>query len=366
MKRKLMAAGLVVILLVVLRPDRSKQSAAESEPGTRDERSDDVGQKADAALQSALGRLGTPGEDAQARQILADLEKELFGMPSAEAAEAILRFLQDPDRDEVTGLPFAVAPGGGLASAPSLRVALLDWLGRLDPEGAVEMAEVILSTSRDPDEWAVCLRNKALHDSGTETREFLENKTVELITRPEWRDKPTVGYLEAFDVLVHTRATSAVPLLSDLVAQQEPQARAVAHAAFLTLDRLALVAPAETLGRLADDQDLSRERPKMLAQVMARADLRDPAQLAELESYLLDASRSTAELDAFAAIFPNSNFMISDNLLTRSLVLSGAEMDARDRAALAVMDRWIDEPKFARQQERLAVIRQRLARQLTD
>ena len=72
----------------------------------------------------------------------------------------------------------------------------------------------------------------------TAERDYLRAKTEELITNPEWQQNPSVGYLNAFDVLVHVGATESTPLLSDLI--QRKDRRDLAHAGFLALDRLVL------------------------------------------------------------------------------------------------------------------------------
>lgn len=74
--------------------------------------------------------------------------------------------------------------------------------------------------------------------------------------------------------------------------------------------------PRAALVLLAAHPELMEGREKTRANFFARADLRDPQQKALLESYLLDPRRSAQELQTFAGIFPNANYMISNNLLT--------------------------------------------------
>jgi hypothetical protein len=360
--------GWVVVFLVMLgvavlmvRRDPSDTGRVEGgEPVPSAARQESVAGPVAPVIDDAFRSLGAAKGGDDVRRILARLESDLFAMPPAEASRAMVDFLADNSRNFRTGLSFTLRPDGSLKTAPALRVALLDWLGRIDPAQAAKLAEAVLAESDDPDEWAVCLRNKALGDPGPETRDDLERKAIELVQNPEWRTKPTAGYLEAFDVLVHTRATSAVPLLSELVSDRSEAGRATAHAAFLTLDRLVRLAPEETLGWLAGDAAVAASRPVMLAQLMARADLRDAAQRKVVEDYLLDPARSAAGLDAFAAIFPNSNYPVSDNLLTKAVIPSGAEIDARDRAAREVIEAWRREERFGALGDRLGAIRERL------
>ncbi|HVM47900.1 MAG TPA: hypothetical protein VMU04_07725, partial [Candidatus Acidoferrum sp.] len=60
------------------------------------------------------------------------LRKGLAAAPVPEAVTAIRRFL-DSKADTPTGLGFKLAGKGALASAPTLRTFLLDYLGQADP-----------------------------------------------------------------------------------------------------------------------------------------------------------------------------------------------------------------------------------------
>ncbi|BCX48974.1 hypothetical protein HAHE_28820 [Haloferula helveola] len=311
------------------------------------------------SLRSADGELSS-------RELLSDLKMELLLMPSDEASEAIVSFLKDDSRNVATGLRFGLGLDHQLDSAPTLRVALLDWLGKIDPEKAAELAVSILSTSGDPNEWAICLRNKALGDPSQESLDFVEKKALEMIRRSDWRTKPTISYLESFDVLVHTKSTAAVPVLAEMVSDRGKEGEAVAHAAFLTLDRLVQLAPEKSMKRLMEDLSVAESRPTMLAQVVARADLRDAAQRSCVEAYLLDPERSPAEIEAFAAIFPNANFMVSDNLVSETVIPAGAELEARERAALGVIDGWMAEERFEPVRSSLERIRERLETRVVD
>jgi hypothetical protein len=84
----------------------------------------------------------------------------------------------------------------------------------------------------------------------------------------------------------------------------------------------------------------------MISNLMARADLRDDVQREAVERYLLDPSRSAEELTSFASVFPNANFHVSNNLLTQVDGIDGIELAERDRAALAIVEGWIDDPRF--------------------
>ena len=136
--------------------------------------------------------------------------------------------------------------------------------------------------------------------------------------------------------------------------------RALAHAAFLTLDRLAQSDTAATLNALAAKPELLQGREATRAGYFARADVRDGEQRAVLERYLLNASLPPAELERFAGSFPNANFMVSQNLLTSSTTPDGAAIAARDAATLPVVEQWLADPRFAHLKPALTTIRARL------
>jgi hypothetical protein len=278
------------------------------------------------------------------RAILAKLRGYLLGLPKGVASELIRKFL-DGKRDAGTRLEFAVERNGFLAGAPSLRVFLLDMLAQVDPAGAGEYAKVILGSADSPDEWAVCLRNYARYDGSAQGVAYVEGKLAEMLGNAGWAKEASVGYLEAFDGIVYTHDTELTPTLTALVSGTDN--RAVAHAAYLALDRLAIEDPTPVLRQLVGQPQLMQGHELTRADYVARADVTDATQRGLVESYLLDPNRSQAELNAFASIYPNENYMISNNLLTQTVTPTGAEIAQRDRAALAVVQGWAADARFA-------------------
>ena len=297
---------------------------------------------ADGCLRSALDALNASSTADDARKILADLHAYLTSLPPGLAAAAITGFLADPARDAATHIEFAIGKDGALAGQPSLRVALLDWLGKIDPQQAGLLAKQILATPTAADEWAVCLRNYARVNTDAAANEYLRIKTEELIANPKWRDNPSVGFLESFDVLVHTHATASTPLLSYLIQQKDR--RDLAHAGFLTLDRLVQSDPAAVMPQLAADRALQQSRPEMVANMLARADLRDTTQQQLVRTWLLDPDRTAAELSAFAGVYPNNNRFVSNNLLTTESPQAGAALAEHDRQVLEILKSWAADP----------------------
>ena len=218
---------------------------------------------------------------------------------------AIRRFL-DSKTDASTRQGFKIGAKGFLNEAPTLRTFLLDYLGQIDPAAAAEYARVILNSKDSPDEWAVALRNLAMGDPSADGRALLQQKAGEMLQYGPWQQNPSTGYLEAFDVAVYLGGTSLVPALTELVRKQDNPA--VAHAAYLALDRLAINESAALLGALAADPDLMQGREQTRANYFARADVRDPQQRQVLENLSARPSNQPAGIAAVRRAFPECQF----------------------------------------------------------
>lgn len=310
-----------------------------------------------ALLDDALAQIKAAGDAQASREILAALRRRLDALPRDLASREVQTFLS-LKRDAPTRLDVTVQAGGRLGDTSSLRVFLLDYLGQIDRPAAAAAGREILGTPTSADEWAVSLRNVAWAEDTPDTLAYLRAKAREMIANAEWRQSPSAGFLEAFDVIVHARGFDLTPQLGALVRDKEN--RAVAHAAYLTLDRLTLADPARALEALSARPELMEGREQTRANFFARADVRDPLQRSLLESYLIDPRRSTEELQTFAGLFPNVNQMISGNLLTLTPTPGNADMAARDRAAIATVEAWLADPRFSRLRPHLSATRARL------
>ena len=306
--------------------------------------------RSEAKLQKPLPReeaLGT----------LRQLQDELRALPADQAVARIQAFL-DSGKDRKTGLGFTIGAGGTMKEWPTLRTFLVDALLAIDAQAAARISRGILSKPGNADEWALALRNLGRVETAAETRELLIERTQALINNPEWQADPSVGYLNAFDTLVHTDATESIPLLSGLI--QKKDRKDLAHAGFLTLDRLVQRNPVDALQRLTANRTLSASRPEMVAQQFARADLRDTSQREIVRKWLLDPSRTPTELQSFAGVYPNNNQFVSHNLLSTSTQPTGAELAAHDRAALEIISSWQKDPAFQPVAEQLRTMVARL------
>ena len=176
--------------------------------------------------------------------------------------------------------------------------------------------------------------------------------------RADWQKDPGRGYLEGYDVLVHT---GQVGMAGDLLRLTDGSGgNAVRHAAFLALDRLTERYPAlmiPELSRLAGGHGGSG---RMVAAMLARADVRDPVQVAALEAYLGAAGRTEAELDAFLNAFPSASKSLAEGLLTRPEPFLPEETRQRDLGARELLMRWMQKPSLQRLHERMVLSAKRL------
>lgn len=304
--------------------------------------------------QSGSKALRAAASSAESKRSFDDIRSALRQMKAKEAREWLLAQWATGE-DFNTQLDLSLDARQNLASWPSWRVFLLDMLFFTDPEAAANLSRELLSISQSPDEWAVALRNLARvgkHD------ELLKTKSAELLRRREWQKNPSAGYLEAFDVIVHTRNTALAPEL--LANCDVREAKAVRHASFLTLDRLIMAEPEKLLPELARAASSHPQSGQMLSNMIARADVRDLAQRQAVETYLLDPKRTAEELSGFASIFPNANAAVCNSLLTHPITFDGNDLALRDRASLEIVTAWLADPRFAHVQETLHQSHQRL------
>jgi len=136
-------------------------------------------QPVSAEIDKILALLPASKENHENRLMLVKLRRMLDALPPDAASREIQSFLAS-GRDAPTGLDVKVESGGSLGDASSLRVFLLDYLGRIDKPAGGRLAEEVLSAYTTPDEWAVSLRNYAwAHTDGdallqAKTRQFLD------------------------------------------------------------------------------------------------------------------------------------------------------------------------------------------------
>jgi hypothetical protein len=248
-----------------------------------------------------------PGElDAFRRAVLA--------APPEQAIAAIVQFLAS-GQDAVTGETFALGEGG-LAGAPTYRVLLLDLLGRICRKtGTIEAASVartILQTKTSADEWAVALRN--IGWITPQERTFLTEKTRELIRYAPWREQPSAGYREAFDLIVHAGDVTLIPDLSEMLKAED---ESLQSSAAVALDRLAESSPLLAMTFLNENRDELAEKPFLRADYFSKADLSQPAQRLAVETYLGRPDVEVREKAKMLAVLASPGSFASETLITQ-------------------------------------------------
>jgi len=248
-----------------------------------------------------------PGELAWLRQRLLESEPQ-------QAIRAILSFLAT-GQDARTGERFEIAKGGELAGAPTFRVMLLDLLGRICRESGssdgATFSRALLDRKTSADEWAVALRNIAW--STPSERAFLSGKVREMIKYQPWRQQPTAGYIEAFDLVVFTRDVTLVPDLGEMVTDEDEALRRAAAAA---MDRLSELAPLDVMNYLNGRPTEFADRPFLRADYYSKADLSNAPQRQAVETYLSRPDVSSAEKAKLLAVFANPGTFVDDTLVT--------------------------------------------------
>jgi hypothetical protein len=303
-------------------------------------------------------------QQAAARAILAELRQALRAVGADAASAAILHYLES-GTDLATGLGFTLEAGGVLDDAPSLRTALLDLLGQLDPITAVECTTLIFENSRISDEWALALRNLGWQNQTGVHSEMMRARFHEMLHREEWITQPGEGFLQAFDVAVHlggiTEIHEMISLVLPVDSENRPVKTGLTHAAYLALDRLTVKNPQQTLQVLAGDPGLLAWAPEHRASLLARADVSNPEQRALLKSCLATLADRPRELETFTSLFPNRNGSLSHNLITTPPHEDAADPRELDTTALATVRAWIDSGNHRPRDSQLRRIEERLA-----
>ena len=347
--RHLLFIGLIVLVLVcalVWRDLRTPHVAEASRVGTFPARFKDIQQRF---------AVGVPLSDSS--DIIAEMTKTLHVASHAEAVAALVALL-DSGADAPTGLVFKVGPGGDLAGAPTLRVWMLDQLGRLDVTAAASYAARIYSRHDSADEWAVALRNDWREAAPAGRIESVRARALELLAETEWAKQPSIGFLEALDISVATMAWEAVPRLEQWLDSAQPQA--LRAGAWVALDRLTMEVPEDFLPTLMQHREWLSSQPLLRAGLMARADLGAERERDAVETYLQRDDVTTTEGSRFFELLPNVSATVSHNLVTTSRTPTPQQAALLDQAALAGVRDWRAQPRFQRWNAELAATEIRL------
>jgi len=283
---------------------RPREIKAPSEPATT--ASPDAA--VTALIRDSLEKFRANNDPDGALEILRLLRDGIRQGPDDTTAAAILDFLKTGE-DAPTKLPFAVGPDGMMDTVPSLRIALLDLLPSLDPVSALRLARELMDKRTSPDEYALALRNLAWNDFNGDLRTELTGRFIDLLATP-WMNQPSAGFLESFDIAVEVGVGEVFDKLVSLTRNSNSSMK---QAAFISMDRMILRDP--SLLAAAADPAWMDFAPKQRASLLSRLDITQPDQRALFSRYLA-STHAEGELDYFAKVFPNENFLYGHRLVT--------------------------------------------------
>ena len=286
---------------------------------------------------------------------LALLRRDLFADPAAGIA-AIRRFLATHE-DASTGQPFTVGTDGTLLAAPTLRLFLLDLLGRLSREmrsgDGAAVAREILEKKDSPDEWALALRNVAWAEP--KSRPFLAQKMHEMLGYEPWIASPTGGMIEAFDVAVFSGDPTFIPTLAEL---SRGQNTSLQRAATVALDRLAETSPLAVMNYLNANPATIADLPYVRADYFAKANLADVQQRSAVEQYLDRADVGVPEKTKFIHAVASPGSFVADSLL--STASAPDDGTARQAGIAAAAAEWVRTNRFPPLREHVVWLHERV------
>ncbi len=349
------AAGVVVVFLISTGhrdagPHQTDRPAEPAKPQPTRPSEANGGRVEGAALESATGSAIPPliadflkdfranASPEQAARLLRALRARIRELPDEEAAAAIIAFLKSGENASL-GLPFVVGADGMMDLVPTMRLALLDLLPSVDPVAALEMARSIMERRTSPDEYAIALRNLAWNDLDGDLRGELAGWFIDLL-ESHWRNQPTAGFLESFDIAVEV---GGAEIFSRLVSLTENASDSdISPAAFMSLDRMVLRDHSLLTAALAADPQWMSFAPQQRASLLSRLDITRPTEREVFSRYLSSSSHGAGELEYFAKVFPNRNYLYGHRLVTADdatpTINEVAAADAQVADALAALE----------------------------
>lgn len=275
-------------------------------------------------------------DDPRERQALLDQAAAWLMTLATEEATAILVHFLESGEDFDIGMPFRVGIGGNLRSHPALRVAALDWLGQIAPEVAKNYAREIFEHSDSADEWALALRNYGRQiEPGADA--YFSEQVRQLVLNEEWRQTPTGGYAEAFDMIVYNKQYA---LIADIVSIQT-NAMHLSPLASSILVSLTLSDTSRALENWIQNLASLDHAPLLRAQIFALADLSDPMQISFVDSYFSASTIPLNEKQMFLERFPDHSRRIAHRLLSVDTVMTMNAQVKNDVLAYRVINQWL-------------------------
>lgn len=289
-----------------------------------------------AALQGFLERLKAKQDRETVLRLLREFTQKAFSANPDAAAAALLEFLRTGE-DLSTSLGFVVGESG-LDEWPTLRVFLLDLLGKIDPEMASRYAlETVIPAKSSTVEYAVSLQILWNYGGAEKPAQELTQAWLGLLDKEDWSARPDPAWLESLDFA--SRIPEAMPEFlqasTEWLADPENVFERVG-AVDLALERMAIQQPVVVMDALLRDPSLLSLGRGIYqrSQIFARASLDDSTQQKLLAAYLERLEPTSQEAELFFSAFPCHNFTVSPGLSGQPKVNSSREIIASDRGAL--------------------------------
>jgi hypothetical protein len=285
--------------------------------------------------------------------VLAAMERALLAQPPESAIRQILAFLRSGE-DFPTGMRL-LPDQDRLSPASSLRVALLDLLGRLCRKtGTREAADVgreVLHSPDSADEFAVCLRNVAWIEP--DSSGYLADRLDVLLSNQAWSENPSGGFEAALDVAAFLGDAKRLAPLEELA--KNPALRIPAEAA---MERLCEYSPMDCFRILNRKPALLESLPKTRAILFAKADFFHSEQRAAAETYLDRADVGPLEKTTLIEELWRQPGPRPPALLTRPR--ETAEKDVRARRISGLVQEWLESGRFKPLKPNLEALQRRL------
>ena len=285
--------------------------------------------------------------------VLAALERTLLAQPPETAIRQILAFLRSGE-DFPTGIRFTPEEDR-LSGASSLRVALLDLLGRLcrktGTREAADAGREILQTPDSADEFAVCLRNVAWIEP--DSSGYLADRLDVLLSNHAWSENPSGGFEAALDVAAFLGDAKRLAPLEKLA--KNPALRVPAEAA---MERLCEYSPMDCFRILNRKPALLESLPKTRAVLFAKADFSHSEQREAAETYLDRADVGPLEKVTFIEELWRQPPPQPPALLTRPR--ETAEKDVRAQRISRLLQEWLESGRFKPLKPNLEALQRRL------
>jgi hypothetical protein len=298
---------------------------------------------------------------ADAKTVLDALRKKLLAADPKAASAAMCAYLAS-GRDVATGMPFQVGPNGEMVSVTSMRGYLLDLLLTVDPQAALAEAEAVFDAKTSADEYAICLRNVGKIDTSDAGRAYVGKRALELLADAKLAANATSGFAEAFDAVVYSGDTSAFTTLAAYT--EKDKGIGLNMPAFMAMDRMVIDDTEASLKELSDHSTLLNDRPLTRAGFYARADLSDDAQLAYVTQYVQGLDPSGEEAVYFFSLVPNTNFTLTDGILTTRVSVTADYVQTRYDAALKTINIWLSDSRYTQFKTELESAKARLQNQM--